>query len=55
MRTKKWLKYVKIRLTQFIIYKHSLTNTYRKLVNVTSLSAVVIWQSKPWTVEIWLE
>ena len=33
-RTKKWLKYVKIRLTQFIIYKHSLTNKYRKLVNV---------------------
>ena len=48
------LKYVKIRFTQFIIYKHSLTNKYRKLVNVTSLSAV-IWQSKPWTVEIWLE
>jgi len=28
------LKYVKILLTQFIIYKHSLTNKYRKLVNV---------------------
>jgi len=28
------LKYVRIRLTQFIIYKHSLTNKYRKLVNV---------------------
>ena len=28
------LKYVKIRLTQFIIYKHSLTNMHRKLVNV---------------------
>jgi len=27
-------KYVKIRLTQFIICKHSLTNKYRKLVNV---------------------
>ena len=27
------LKYVRIRLTQFIIYKHSLTNKYRKLVN----------------------
>jgi len=27
------LKYVKIRLSQFIIYKHSLTNKYRKLVN----------------------
>jgi len=27
------LKYVKIRLIQFIIYKHSLTNKYRKLVN----------------------
>ena len=29
------LKYVKIRFTQFIIYKHSLTNKHRKLVNVT--------------------
>ena len=28
------LKYVKIRLTQFIIYKHSLTSEHRKLVNV---------------------
>jgi len=27
-------KYVKIRLTQFVICKHSLTNKYRKLVNV---------------------
>jgi len=34
MRTKNGLKYVKIRLTQYIIYKHSLTNKYRKLVNV---------------------
>jgi len=31
---KNGLKYVKIRLTQYIIYKHSLTNKYRKLVNV---------------------
>ena len=31
---KNGLKYVKIRLIQFIIYKHSLTNNYRKLVNV---------------------
>ena len=28
------LKCVKIRMTQFIIYKHNLTNKYRKLVNV---------------------
>ena len=27
------LKYVKIRLIQFVIYKHSVTNKYRKLVN----------------------
>jgi len=38
------LQYVKIRLTQFMIYKH-VTNKYRKLVNVI-LSAVFKYMAK---------
>jgi len=37
-------KYLKIRLTQFIICKYSLTNKYRQLVNV--ISAVFKYMAK---------
>jgi len=50
---KNGLKYVNIRLTQFFIYKHSLTNEYRKLVNViVGCFQVYGKASRAWTVDM---